>query len=142
MFEFQATRPGQRALLCGNGPTRRDFLHVGALAAVGLSLPQYVRAASEGKVRPGHEKRSCIMIFNLGGPSQLDLWDMKPDAAAEVRGPFKPIRTKTDAFEISELLPQHAAIADKFSLIRSVSHGYGDHDGAHKRILTGRSQYA
>ena len=112
MFEFQATRPGQRALLCGNGPTRRDFLQVGALAAVGLSLPQYVRAASEGKVRPGHENRSCIMIFNLGGPSQLDLWDMKPDAPAEIRGPFKPIRTKSDAFEISELLPKHAAIAD------------------------------
>lgn len=66
MFEFQVTRPGERALLCGSGPTRRDFLQVGALAAAGLSLPQYVRAASEGKVRPGHENRSCIMIFNLG----------------------------------------------------------------------------
>ena len=57
MIEFQANRPGQRALLCGNGPSRRDFLHVGALAAVGLSLPQYARAASEGRVRPGCEKQ-------------------------------------------------------------------------------------
>ena len=139
MFEFQVTRPGERALLCGSGPTRRDFLQVGALAAAGLSLPQYVRAASEGKVRPGHENRSCIMIFNLGGPSQVDLWDMKPEAAAEIRGPFKPIRTKTDAFEISELLPKHAAIADKFSLVRSCRHdGAAVHDAGWQMLQTGR----
>jgi nucleoside-diphosphate-sugar epimerase len=101
MFEFRVARPGERAVLCGSGTSRRDFLHVGALAAVGLSLPQYARAASEGKVRPGCEKRSCITIFNLGGPSNMDLWDMKPDAPAEIRGPFKPIRTKSDAFEVS-----------------------------------------
>jgi len=132
MFEFRVARPGEKALLCGAGPTRRDFLQVGALAAVGLSLPQYARAASEGKVRPGCEKRSCIMIFNLGGPSNMDLWDMKPDAPAEIRGPFKPIRTKTDAFEVSELLPKHAEIADKFSLVRSCHH-----DGADRHLVLG-----
>ena len=57
MLEFQVSRPGERALLCGSGTNRRDFLQVGALAAVGLSLPQYARAAAEGKVRPGCEKR-------------------------------------------------------------------------------------
>ncbi|NDH95562.1 MAG: DUF1501 domain-containing protein, partial [Planctomycetia bacterium] len=69
MFEFRS--PRDRALLCGPGPSRRDFLQVGSLAAVGLSLPQYARAAAEGKVRPGCEDRSCIMIFNLGGPSHI-----------------------------------------------------------------------
>jgi hypothetical protein len=139
MFEFRVARPGERAVLCGSGASRRDFLQVGALAAVGLSLPQYVRAASEGKVRPGHEKRSCIMIFNLGGPSNMDLWDMKPDAPAEIRGPFKPIRTKTDAFEISELLPKHAAIADRFSLVRSCHHdGAAVHDAGWQMMQTGR----
>jgi len=128
-----------RALLCGRGRTRRDLLQAGALAAVGLSLPQYARAAAEGRVRPGHEKRSCIMIFNLGGPSQLDLWDMKPDAAAEIRGPFKPIRTASDAFEISELLPKHAAIADRFSLVRSCHHdGAAVHDAGWQMMQTGR----
>jgi hypothetical protein len=128
-----------RALLCGHGRTRRDLLQAGALAAVGLSLPQYARAAAEGRVRPGHEKRSCIMIFNLGGPSQLDLWDMKPDAAAEIRGPFKPIRTASDAFEISELLPRHAAIADRFSLVRSCHHdGAAVHDAGWQMMQTGR----
>jgi hypothetical protein len=139
MFEFRVARPGERAILCGSGATRRDVLQVGALAAVGLSLPQYARAASEGKVRPGCEKRSCIMIFNLGGPSNMDLWDMKPDAPAEIRGPFKPIRTKTDAFEVSELLPRHAEIADKFSLVRSCHHdGAAVHDAGWQMMQTGR----
>ena len=139
MFEFRVPRAAGRAVLCGSGPTRRDVLHAGALAAVGLSLPQYARAAAEGKVRPGCEKRSCIMIFNLGGPSSLDLWDMKPEAPAEVRGPFKPIRTKTDAFEISELLPKHAAIADRFSLVRSCHHGGAAvHDAGWQIMQTGR----
>ena len=139
MFEFRVARPGERALLCGAGPTRPDFLQVGALSAVGLSLPQYARAAAEGKVRPGSEKRSCIMIFNLGGPSTMDLWDMKPDAPAEIRGPFKPIRTKSDAFEISELLPKHAEVADKFSLVRSCHHdGAAVHDAGWQIMQTGR----
>jgi hypothetical protein len=139
MFEFHAPTAAHRAVLCGSGPSRRDFLHAGALAAVGLSLPQYCRAAAEGKVRPGHEKRSCILIFNLGGPSQLDLFDMKPEAAAEIRGPFKPIRTKSDAFEISELLPRHASIADRFSLVRSCHHdGAAVHDAGWQMMQTGR----
>jgi len=138
MFELLASR-SDRAILCGRGPRRRDLLHAGALAAVGLSLPQYARAAAEGRVRPGHENRSCIMIFNLGGPSQLDLWDMKPDAPTEIRGPFKPIRTASDAFEISELLPRHAALADRFSLVRSCRHdGAAVHDAGWQMMQTGR----
>lgn len=139
MLEFHVAAPRDRAVLCGRGRTRRDFLQVGALGAVGLSLPQYARAAAEGKVRPGHEKRSCILIFNLGGPSHVDLWDMKPDAPAEIRGPFKPIRTKSDAFEISELLPRHATVADRFSLVRSCRHdGAAVHDAGWQMMQTGR----
>lgn len=137
MFTFRS--PGPKALLCGHGASRRDFLHVGALSAVGLSLPQYARAAAEGGVRPGHENRSCIMLFNLGGPSHIDLWDMKPEAVSEVRGPFKPIRTASDAFEVSELLPKHAAIADRFSLVRSCHHaGAAVHDAGWQMLQTGR----
>ena len=137
MFSFLT--PNTRAVLCGGGSTRRDFLHAGALSAVGLSLPQYARAAAEGHVRPGHENRSCIMIFNLGGPSHVDLWDMKPEAVSEIRGPFKPIRTASDAFEISELLPRHAAVADRFSLVRSCHHsGAAVHDAGWQMLQTGR----
>ena len=102
----------EQATLCG-GVSRREFLQVGALGAVGLSLPQYLSAKQMGAVRPGSDEKACIMIFNLGGPSQLDLWDMKPDAPKEIRGPFNPIRTRSQEFEISEILPRHAEIADK-----------------------------
>jgi len=146
MLEFLADAAGSRGAggdprvsLCGKGRSRRDFLHVGALAAVGLSLPQWARASAEGRVRPGCENRSCIMIFNLGGPSHVDLWDMKPEAPLEVRGPFKPIRTRSDAFELSELLPRHADVADRFSLVRSCRHdGAAVHDAGWQMMQTGR----
>ncbi|MFN7732759.1 MAG: DUF1501 domain-containing protein, partial [Pirellula sp.] len=76
-----------------NGVTRRDFLQVGTLGAIGLGLPQYLAASEAGIVDPTKKNRSAIMIFNLGAPSQLDTFDMKPDAPAEIRGPFQPIAT-------------------------------------------------
>jgi hypothetical protein len=139
MFDLLAESPQDRARLCGGGLSRREFLQVGALAAIGLSLPQVLAAKEAGLVKPGKENAACIMIFNLGGPSHIDLWDMKPEAPREIRGPFKPIRTKSDAFEISELLPLHAKIADKFSLVRSCHHdGAAVHDAGWQMMQTGR----
>jgi hypothetical protein len=139
MFDFLAESPQDRARLCGTGHSRREFLQIGSLAALGLSLPQLLWAKENGVIKPGNDQRSCIMIFNLGGPSHIDLWDMKPDAPSEIRGPFKPIRTKSDAFELSELLPLHAKIADKFSLVRSCSHdGAAVHDAGWQMMQTGR----
>ncbi len=139
MFDFIADSPQDRARLCGTGRSRREFLQIGSLASLGLSLPQYLWAKENGVVKPGNDRRSCIMIFNLGGPSHIDLWDMKPDAPSEIRGPFKPMRTKSDAFEISELLPKHAQIADKFSLVRSCWHdGAAVHDAGWQMMQTGR----
>src|SRR5690349_4057350 len=104
-----------------DGVTRRDFLHAGALGAIGLTLGQFAALRAQGAVKPAADKRACIMIFNLGAPSQLDLFDPKPDAPAEIRGPFKPVKTKGD-FQLSELLPLHAKFADKFSVVRSCYH--------------------
>ena len=123
-----------------DGVTRRDFLQVGALGAVGLTLPQLLaaeaRAAEEKKKE--HDNRSVIMIFNLGAPSQMDTFDPKPESAAEIRGPFKPISTKGD-FQITEILPRHAQIADKFSLVRSCYHtAAAVHDTGHQMLQTGR----
>src|SRR5882672_3110527 len=115
-----------------DGISRRDFLQVGTLGAIGLSLPDLLAAKAQGAVAKDHDERSVIMIFNLGAPSQLDLFDMKPDAPVEIRGPFKPIRTASDAFEISEMLPLHAKLADKFSLVRSCYHtAAAVHDTGH-----------
>ncbi len=122
-----------------DGVTRRDFLQVGTLGALGLSLPQFQAARAAGLLRPDRKDRSCIMIFNLGAPSQLDTFDMKPDAPAEVRGPFQAIATKVEGVRLSETLPRHAAIADKFSLVRSVHHGGAAvHDSGWQVMQTGR----
>lgn len=122
-----------------NGVTRRDFLQVGTLGAIGLSLPQYLAAKEQGAIDPKHDNKACIMIFNLGAPSHIDTFDMKPEAPAEIRGPFQPINTKSDDFQISEILPKHAAIADKFSLVRSCYHtGAAVHDAGWQMMQTGR----
>lgn len=122
-----------------DGLTRRDFMQVGTLGAIGLSLPQYVAAKEAGHLKPGNDNKACIMIFNLGAPSHVDLFDMKPEAAAEIRGPFKPIATSADGVQISEILPEHAKIADKFSLVRSCHHtGAAVHDAGWQMMQTGR----
>jgi len=121
-----------------DGMTRRDFLHAGALGAIGLTLPQLMALQARGAVAPGNDQRSVIMIFNLGAPSQMDLFDPKPNAPAEIRGPFKPISTR-GSFQLTELLPLHAKIADKFSVVRSCYHtAAAVHDTGHQMMQTGR----
>jgi hypothetical protein len=122
-----------------DGISRRDFLEVGALGAIGLSLADLVAAQAQGNVTKGHDNRSVIMIFNLGAPSQLDCWDMKPDAPAEIRGPFQPIKTNAAGLEISEIFPQLAKHGDKLSLVRSCFHtAAAVHDTGHQMMQTGR----
>ncbi|MEC9094062.1 MAG: DUF1501 domain-containing protein [Planctomycetota bacterium] len=120
-----------------NGATRREVVQAGALGAIGLSLP-HLLAAEEAGVKDKDDDRACIMIFNLGGPSQMDTFDMKPNAPAEIRGPFQPISTKGE-FQISEIFPKHAEIADKFSIVRSCFHtGAAVHDAGWQMMQTGR----
>src|SRR5881227_1473837 len=122
-----------------DGMTRRDFLHAGALFGLGLTLPQLLALQAQGAVAKGKDERSAIMIFNLGAPSQIDLFDPKPDAASEIRGPFKTIATASKEIQLTELLPLHAKIADKFSLVRSVYHtAAAVHDTGHQMLQTGR----
>jgi Protein of unknown function (DUF1501) len=129
---------GQGCATTCNGTTRRDFLKVGALGAIGFSLADFFAAKAAGRVI-GRDERSAIMIFNLGAPSQLDTFDMKPDAPAEIRGPFKAISTKSPEIQISEIFPMHAKVADKFSLVRSCHHGGAAvHDAGWQVMQTGR----
>jgi uncharacterized protein (DUF1501 family) len=120
-----------------DGLTRRDFLHAGALSALGLTLPGFLAArAAAGSPDPDI---NCIMLFLVGGPSQLDTWDPKPDAPDEVRGPFKAIDTNVSGIRVSEIFPQMARHADKYSLIRSVYHtATAVHDTGHQMMQTGR----
>jgi hypothetical protein len=80
---------------------------------------------------------AVILLWLDGGPSHMDLYDLKPDAPAEYRGIWRPIRTNVPGVEIGELLPKQAAVADKFSIIRSLHHDNGDHFTAAHHVLTG-----
>ncbi len=125
-----------------DGVSRRDFLQVGTLGALGLSLADL--AAMEAMANPsgpppGKNDRSVIMIFNLGAPSQLDTFDPKPQAPLEIRGPFSSIKSASPEIELSEILPGHAKIADKFSLVRSCNHSNpAVHDVGWQMMQTGR----
>lgn len=132
MIRLDANRP---ASFC-DGSTRRDFLHAGALAPLGLTLASANRARAEGK--PDTDV-NCIMLFLVGGPSQLDTWDMKPKAPAEVRGPFQLTKTNVPGIEIAETFPKMAKHADKYSLVRTVYHtATAVHDTGHQMMQTGR----
>src|SRR6266487_3304536 len=130
---------GTGSITTCDGITRRDFLQVGALGALGLSLSKYAALQALGAVAKGGDEKSCILIFNLGAPSQLDTFDMKPNAPAEIRGPFKPIKTNNPDIQISEIFPLHAKLADKFSLVRTCYHtAAAVHDTGHQMMQTGR----
>jgi len=118
------------------GPTRRDFLQVGALSALGLTLPGLLEAQPLKAPGFGTAKR-CILLFMSGGPPQNDTFDLKPDAPPEVRGEFRPIKTNVPGTEISEMFPLLARQADKYAIVRSVTHDSNIHTvGAHA-MLTG-----
>ncbi|MCX7393721.1 MAG: DUF1501 domain-containing protein [Planctomycetales bacterium] len=122
-----------------DGMKRRDFLQVGSLGAAGLTLADLAAMEAGAAKKPGTDGRSCIMIFNLGGPSQLDTFDPKPEAPLEIRGPFQPIATKSPEIQISEIFPRHAAIADHLSFVRSCNHGApAVHDAGWQMMQTGR----
>jgi hypothetical protein len=120
-----------------DGVTRRDALRVGSLTALGLSLASSFRRLDAAVIRRESRAKSCILLWLDGGPSHLEMWDPKPNAPLEVRGPFKPIETNVPGIKISELLPQTAKQADKLAIIRSMTSPLGEHGLANHYLLTG-----
>ncbi len=125
---------------------RREALVVGA-SAFGLTVPGVLRAAtpkpdpnpgaaSQAR-RAGAPAKSVIILYLNGGPSQLDMWDLKPDAPSEVRGSFRPISTNVPGTQISEHLPRMARLADKYTIVRSMTHDETDHLRAGYWVMTG-----
>lgn len=134
MFRLDAHRP----VRFDDGFSRRDFLHAGALSMIGLSLPDWFRLRAAGAVESSQDT-NCIMLFLLGGPSQLDTWDVKPLAPAEIRGPFQPIRTNVPGIEISEIFPRLAGQMDKVALVHGLHHeAAAVHNTGHQMMQTGR----
>lgn len=133
MLRIHAETPDSRPYC--DGLSRRSFVQIGVagMALAGMSQVARAKAAGDSSKR----ERSCILIWLDGGPSHLDMYDMKPQAAPEVRGIWNPIPTNVPGIEVTELYPLHAKVADKFSIIRSVCHESGDHfTGGHRMLTT------
>ena len=113
------TFSGAKQRFC-DGITRREFLTVGALGLGGLTLADLLRLRGAGAGR--NSSKAVIMVWLGGGPSQLDMYDLKPEAPAEFRGEFKPIRTNVPGFDLCEHLPLQAQIADRLAVVRSLSY--------------------
>src|SRR5262245_35187521 len=118
----------------GPGVSRRDFLRIGSLCVGGLSMADLLRLKAQGSIRPETGHKAVIMIYLPGGPSHLDMYDMKPDAPAEYRGEFRATRTNVPGLDICELMPRQASIADKFAIVRGLR-TQGNHDPT--ELLTG-----
>jgi hypothetical protein len=133
------TIQGKARMLCDRS-SRREFLRIGTIAGLGLSLPDLLRTASASAPNAagfGRAKR-CILLFPFGGPSQLDSFDPKPHAPDAYRGEFQPIATRVPSIQITELFPRLAQQADKFTIVRSVTHTDAVHTSAGYTMLTGK----
>ena len=120
---------------------RRDFLKVGMLSMLGLTMSKYYALAdttNKAALPKGSGTAdSCVLIWLGGGPSHLDTWDLKPDAPLEIRGDYKPINTTASGMQISEHMPKTAKVGDKICLVRSVTSPTGAHEIGTHYMLTG-----
>jgi hypothetical protein len=128
-------------------PNRRRLLQIGCLGSLGLTLPRLLRAEAEDLAarkamakRPAQRPiRSCILIFQYGGPSHIDTVDMKPSAPAEIRGPFGSIATRATGVRVCEHLPHLAQVMDRLAVVRSMHHPMTNHNAAAFAALSGRN---
>lgn len=125
-----------KSISCTGPVPRRDLLQAGALALGGLTLPQVL--AGRAAAGTPNINTSVIMLYLHGGPSQLETYDLKPDAPTEYRSLFQPIPTNVPGMDLCEMFPLQAKIADKFSLVRSLHHDIGIHSDGGIIVLTGK----
>jgi hypothetical protein len=139
---------GRSVRLC-DGLTRREALRVGGLGFTGLMWSDWLRSRAGGTNptlparAPGARRfgraRACILLYAYGGPSHLDIWDLKPDAPREIRGEFRPTATRAPGVAITEHLPRLARLANHYAIVRSVTHRDNDHAIGAYLALTGHS---
>ena len=99
---------------------RRNVMQIGSAGMFGVSLPNVLKAAANNGLRKGAAKR-CVLFFLVGGRGQQDMWDLKPDAPAEIRGDFEPISTAVPGIQIGDVLPKIAGVTDRMSILRSMT---------------------
>src|SRR3989440_988179 len=120
-------------------PDRRDFLRIGGMSLCGVTMLDVLRAQGAAARKEGPRAKHLICCWLGGGPPHTDMFDMKPDAPADIRGEFKPIKTKVTGLQVCELMPELAKLADKYTILRSVTtmNKPGDHARAPFYWLTG-----
>src|SRR5262249_55470290 len=139
---FMLASEGTKGLSPRGALSRRQLLQVGGLGMIGLSLPEllHLRAAATPTRTTPRAEKSCILIVQYGGASHIDSLDPKPDAPAEMRGPFKPIATSVPGLRVCELLPRLARMANRLCLVRSLTHSSVDHSEAMHFAMTGNAR--
>jgi len=137
MFDITLPCPTRRNC---SGATRRDFIRVGGLAGLGLSLSGYLRAAEQAPMtsRRKHRAKSVILVYLGGGLSHHDTFDLKPDQPEEIRGKYRPIDSNVPGLQVSERLPNMARTMNKISLVRSAAHNNDHHETATNWVMSGR----
>lgn len=133
-FRIHAGRSGAYC----DGVSRRSFVQLGVASMASAGLGTILRSKAASAASTGGKDTSVILLWLDGGPSHMDMYDMKPDAPAEYRGIWSPIQTNVPGIEITELYPLQAKVADKFSIVRSLHHNSGDHFTGGHWMLTGR----
>src|SRR5262245_20749081 len=118
-------------------PHRREFLRAGLAAFGSLSLPALFRLRAEAALPASHKRTAVIVVWLRGGGSHLETYDPKPDAPSEYRGPYGTLATRTPGLRVGELLPRHAKISDRFTILRSVAHTGGGHPAGSLQLLSG-----
>jgi hypothetical protein len=135
MFRIDAGATGRYC----DGMSRRSFVQLGVAGMASVALPTVLRAKEASAARGTSKKDTSVILLWLdGGPSHMDLYDLKPNAPSEYRGIWMPIRTNVPGIEIGELFPKQAKCADKFSIVRSLHHDSGDHFTGGHYMLTSR----
>jgi len=122
---------------CSGPVSRRWFLRAGTLGLTGLSMADVFRLQAVQAGKNSAPDTAVIYVWLAGGPPHMDTYDMKPNAPEDYRGPFRPINTNVSGIQVCELLPLHAKCADKFTLVRSITHTFSDHGGGSKHLMTG-----
>jgi uncharacterized protein (DUF1501 family) len=128
---FPSTCPGPRLV------HRREFLRVGLAGLSGLTLPELLRLRAEAGMATERERTAIIIVWLIGGMSHLESYDPKPLSGSEYRGPYDPIATRLPGVQFSELMPRHAQLADKFTILRSLVHTGFCHQQGAQQLLTG-----
>jgi hypothetical protein len=133
-----------RHLFPGRRLSRRALVHIGGLSMLGLNAWDLARLRADSPADASsarHRGNACVFIFLFGGPSHIDLWDMKPEAPAEIRGEFQPIDTAVPGIQVCEHLPRLAAVMDRLVLLRSMTHRMPVHGPACSEMYTGREYF-